>query len=421
MPTLLSGKQGKGDDRIAAVMDAARPPFAALLSAVPGRLTARTMLVALTALLSLIMPPPPAGAQDPGSDPLQAAGAAGSLVLTAEGGGARLALPGGKSLLVPLPAGAELSSLAALAGGRWAAAGSVPAAEGGHRLLLLRGDAAGFRPLAAPPGQTGRERHGPVLLVKGGALAGLAWLEGAGGQSLGVRAARLQDGRWTAPATVAPPGPGSQLALAGAVLADGSWLLAWSAFDGDDDEILWSRSGAGARAGAGWTAPRRAADDNRVPDITPALAAAGDGALLSWSRYDGNDYRLVTARLTGPAAPAATRRAGAGHGVVQADGTGGAWSAPATIGPAGSLYPAFSPTAGNGPPKLLYFTARPRAWSLLELDAAGKVLRRAEIPVASADRPVVTSDRKGGVHFSWPGRGEAKAALQPVQSVERER
>jgi len=395
------------------VKDAIRPPATALLLAA----LAGTVLTGAAVLPAQQISRP---------DPLQAAAAAGGLVLTHEDARARLELPGGKTLLVPLPAGAELSSLSALSGGRWAAAGSVPAAEGGRRLLLLRGDAAGFRPLASPPHQTGRERQGPVLLVRGGALAGLAWLEGDGGQSLAVRAARLRDGRWTAPDTVAPPGPGSQLALAGAVLADGSWLLAWSAFDGNDDEILWSRRAAGTvGANARWTAPRRAADDNRVPDITPALTAAGDGALLSWSRYDGNDYRLVMARLgagSGPQAAAKPAAAGAAQGVIASGGSGGAWSAPETVGPAGSLYPAFSTSAADGSrTKLLYFTVQPRAWSLLELDASGKALRRAEMPAPSSDRPVVTGGARGEVRFRWPGRGEGKAVLQPVQSVERKR
>lgn len=395
--------------------DAIRPPVAALLLALAG-----TVLTSAAALPAQQISRP---------DPLQAAAGAGDLVLTHEDARARLELPGGKTLLVPLPPGAELSSLVALSGGRWAAAGSVPAAEGGRRLLLLRGDAVGFRPLASPPHQIGRERQSPVLLVQGGALAGLAWLEGDGGQSLAVRAARLGDGRWTAPDTVAPPGPGSQLALAGAVLADGSWLLAWSAFDGNDDEILWSRRTAAANAR--WTAPRRAAEDNRVPDITPALTAAGDGALLSWSRYDGNDYRLVMARLgagSGLQAAAKPAAAGAAQGVIASGGAGvsdNPWSAPETVGPAGSLYPTFSAIGGDGGgkggTKLLYFTVQPRAWSLLELDASGKALRRAEMPATSSDRPVVTAGARGEVRFRWPGRGEGKAVLQPVQSVERKR
>ncbi|HEX5760898.1 MAG TPA: hypothetical protein VF121_17045, partial [Thermoanaerobaculia bacterium] len=146
-----------------------------------------------------------------------------------------------------------------------------------------------------------------------GELAGLAWLEGADGRSLAVRFARWDGERWARPRTVAAPGPGSQTALAAARLADASWLLAWSRFDGADDEVVWSRS-AGPE-GESWSAPRRIAQDNAVPDVTPALTAvAGGGAVAAWSRYDGEDYRVVTARF---------------------DGRG--WSAPRAVGPAGSF------------------------------------------------------------------------------------
>ena len=183
------------------------------------------------------------------------------------------------------------------------AAGSAPDASGGRRLFLLRGDDRASRPLARAPGQAGRQRRGPVLLVDGGRLAGLAWLEGDDDRSFSVRAALWTGQRWQAPERVSFPGPGSQLALTGAVLADGSWLLAWSAFDGHDDEIVWSR-----RAGSAWQPVKRLYPDNSVPDITPALAATADGgALIAWSRFDGHGYALRMARFPRRRRPLARR------------------------------------------------------------------------------------------------------------------
>jgi hypothetical protein len=212
-------------------------------------------------------------------------------------------------------------------------------------------------------------------LVAGGELAGLAWLEGSDLRSLAVRVARWDGDHWTAPLTVAAPGPGSQIALTAATLSDGSWLLAWSRYDGADDEIVWTRS-RGPEADS-WTPPRRIAADNRVPDITPALLATPGGALAAWSRYDGENYRLVTARFDGRT-----------------------WSAPRTVGPAGSVDPTWEGTAG-GNSLLLARTAAPRGWLALEMDASGRPLRSAAVKAAGAERPAVDLSPDGAT-FHWP-------------------
>jgi hypothetical protein len=361
----------------------------------PGPVVLPVVLLLLLLLLSLVGPTVPAAAAPvrPAAtwDPLQAATEGGDLVLAPEAAGAggeraRLSLPGGRILFVPLPAGAELTALTALAEGRWAAAGTVTAAAGGSELLLLRGDAGSVRTFAAPAGQTGKERRSPVLLAAGGRLLGLAWLEGNGEETLAVRAAHLRANRWTLPETVAPPGPGSQLALTGTVLAGGSWLLAWSAFDGNDDEILWTRSGR-----KGWLAPRRAAADNQVPDVTPALTATPTGALLAWSRYDGNDYRVVVAQLPNAAGNET-------------------WSAPTTVGTAGSVFPSFP----SGRAQLLYRSARPRGWTLLDLDPAGRVAQRARVDADTVVRPVISGSSTAGgePRFAWPDRPVAAVAWE---------
>lgn len=284
-----------------------------------------------------------------------------------------------------LPSRAEVSSLAPLERG-WIAAGSTEDDKGRRSLFLLTGSGRTIRPWQAPPGQQGTERRNPILLVDEGNLAGLAWLEGDTDQSLSVRAAAWDGQSWSAAEAVSRTGPGSQLALTGAVLADGSWLLAWSAFDGEDDEIVWAR-----HSRQGWSAVRPLSKANTVPDITPALAASGDGALIAWSRYDGESYRLHLARFANES-----------------------WRAERIAGPPGSLYPTFQSTADRL--YLVHLNAVPRSWSVLELDPAGKLLRRGTALSGLAERPVVSSaSEENGFRLRWiSGKLETSAAWERV-------
>jgi hypothetical protein len=330
---------------------------------------------AFTLLLCLAVP---AWGQD--DEPLQAFSDGGALTLLPAAGGARIELPGGRALSVALPERAEISAFAAIDGG-WVAAGSAPDASGRRRLFLLRGNDSASRPLAEPPGQEGRERRGPVLLVDGGRLAGIAWLEGDDGRSLSVRASVWTGKRWQAPERVSFPGPGSQLALTGAVLADGSWLLAWSAFDGQDDEIVWAR-----RQGDAWQ-PVQRLSNNSVPDITPALTATADGgALIAWSRFDGQGYQMRMARFS-------------------RDG----WRDEHPAAASGSLYPTFL-----GPSRLLYLdAAAPRSWTVLDLDGQGRVKGKASAP-STLERPAVAFEGNQ-VRMRWPAaRRQVTAPLERV-------
>ena len=300
--------------------------------------------------------------------------------------GTRLQLPSGERISLPIPRGAEMRTALSLDEG-WIAAGvrpdaSGPGTSGRTEILLLTGDESAATELPPPPGRTSEIRHQPLPLIADGHLAGLLWLEGDSRSSFGVRFAEWNGTGWREPQTVAAPGPGSQLALTAARLADGTWLAAWSAFDGTDDEIVWSRRG---RDGA-WSPARRAAAGNQVPDITPALTATRDGALLAWSRFDGEEYRVVVARFRN-----------------------GAWTKPEFAAPAGSLFPGFEP-APQGQVWLLYRTAVPRGWSVAELDRTGRPVRRAAVAVQStaAERPVVQSTASG-LALSWPGGGERLA------------
>ena len=319
------------------------------------------------------------------TDPLQSGG----LVLHAVADHARLEMPGGRSLRLELPRRAEVSALADLGRQEWIAAGSAEGEAGRRTLFLLSSGGA----LPAPAGQEGAQRRGAVLFVEDGALQGMAWLEGNDDRSLAVRAAEWNGHAWKTIEPVSRPGPGSQIALAGAVLSDGSWLLAWSAYDGEDHEIVWAR-----RTAQGWSPARPVARGNAVPDITPALAATATGALLAWSRYDGESYRLQLARF-------------------EARLEEGDWKDERAVAPSGSFHPSFHRSLKDAPDHLylLHQTALPLSWSVLELAPSGKVLRRASALSALTERPVLSGDSGGGLHLRWiGGEWEAAAALERV-------
>ena len=306
----------------------------------------------LVCLLLLLL----AGTVHAQTDPLQSGG----LVLH----GDRLEMPAGRSVRLELPQRGEVSTLAELNRG-WIAAGSAAGEDGRRTLFLISAEGA----LPAPAGQESRERRGPVFFVENGALQGMAWLEGNDDRSLAVRAAEWNGHAWKTVEPISRPGPGSQIALAGAVLADGSWLLAWSAYDGEDHEIVWAR-----RTAQGWSAARPVSKGNAVPDITPALTAAGNGALLAWSRYDGESYRLQLARFEA-----------------------NSWKDERPVAPSGSFHPSFQGSY------LLYQTALPRSWSVAELAPSGQVLRRASALSALTERPVLSEDSEGGLRLRWIG------------------
>jgi len=144
------------------------------------------------------------------------------------------------------------------------------------------------------------------------------------------------------------------------VLADGTWLLAWSAFDGEDDEVMWS-----AHRNERWTEPRRVAAGNHVPDVTPALRSDGGGALLVWSRYDGNDYRLVLSRFAG-----------------------GRWGSAEWAGGRGTILPRWQGET------LTFRDAAAGAWVAARLDATDRL--RAEAALAAPPEPRPVAERGDG-------------------------
>jgi hypothetical protein len=273
----------------------------------------------------------------------------------------------GANVPLPLPAGGAVDAIVATRDG-WIAAGSVPVV-GGRELALWEGrtEKAAAQPVPPPPGRRGALRSWPLPLVRDGELVGLAWLEGEAADRFGVWASAWDGHRWEAPVVVAGPGKGSQLALTGAVLADGTWALAWSAYDGEDDEILWSR-----RRDGRFTSPRPVAAGNAIPDVTPALRAAGDGALLTWSRYDGNDYRLVLSRLDG-----------------------GRWQPPVWAAGAGTSFPRWQGDA------LVFRDAAAGAWVAANVDALDRLRPVAAVAAPADARPVLARD-DGTVRLVFP-------------------
>ena len=302
-------------------------------------------------------------------------------VLLSASGEAQLELSSGERIALKLPAGVTLEATAPLESG-WIAAGTrpVPGTERQRDLVLFRGEGRTASEMPVPAGRAASLRQEPLPLIQDGRLAGLVWLEGDSRQSFGVRFAAWNGSGWDEPRPIATPGPGSQLALTAAHLGDGSWLLAWSAFDGHDDEIVWSRSRDGV-----WSRPQRVTAGNQVPDITPALTAAGRGALLAWSRYEDGEYRVVVSRFQN-----------------------GKWSLPEPAGPAGSAFPNFEAPVRDvrdtGEPLLLFRTAVPRGWAVVELDTAGRPARAAALASAEGSRPVISLE-SGSASFRWPAAG----------------
>ena len=300
----------------------------------------------------------------------RAAGGAAPLVVHAADDGLTVDV-GGRRERVASPAGLRLEA-AMRVGQGWLIAGARPTASGSDLWLSRDG-----RELA-PPAATARLRINPQPLVAAGELAGLAWLEGEGRRQLAVRFAPWHDGHFGAVTEVAPPGPGSQLALSGTQLADGRILLVWAGFDGEDDEIWASWSSP-----SGWTSPVRVGGDNRVPDITPDLVADGSGALLAWSRFDGSEYQLVMARFDGSQ-----------------------FTAPRALGEPGSVDATFERHADGL--AILYRDARRSSWALVELSANAEPGRVSRWEASAVERPVVQWSARGP-HWTLGARTAATA------------
>lgn len=266
-------------------------------------------------------------------------------------------------LIEPQPDGPQPDGRA-----EWAVAGVARGADG-QRFLLYTGRGGEVTALPAPERARPENRLASARwLASSGPepLHGLAWLEASRPRGQEVWLAPWGEGYFELPFRLVADGPGSQTALDAAVLADGSWLLVWSAFDGEDDELVWRRR----QADGSWVGGRVSAD-NGVPDITPRLRVTRDGAALAWSRYDGRVYRVRTARFED-----------------------GSWSGEDWAGPADSLYPEWA----GGDDTLLYFEGASRTWT-----AAGPA-STLRFEAATSTAPVLDRDSTSGrLRALWPG------------------
>lgn len=278
----------------------------------------------------------------------------------------------GHSTPLNIPEEVDLSSLVELRGG-WLAAGVQPIGAGSELYLRML-DPGGLKRLPVPGMRRGALRHRPVVVASEGKLESLLWLEGEDPRSLAVMASRWLGITWSAPQAVSSVGPGSQLALQAIRLDDGSLLAIWSAFDGEDDEVMWSIGVDGS-----WTPPSPLSD-NSVPDILPTAAPADAGALVAWNEFHDGEYRVVSTRLLE-----------------------GRWTEPVPE-PSGTLYPQFYESESGATLIFLRVAGSGSEWRVRDLDGEGRVLRRGRVPGGDPRRPLVfrQDDR---VTFEWPAAG----------------
>ena len=298
-------------------------------------------------------------------------------------GEARLEIGGRSTRTLPVRSSETVSSLTR-AGTKWLAAGTRDRVQR-RDLILFSIDGATSRRLSPPSGQREPFRIRPVPLASHSSLQGLVWLEGADMKSLSVMLAKRTGGSWSDPQRVPRPTSGSQTGLVATVLPDGRWLLVWSGFDGNDDELFFSLVGSD-----GASRPQRVTQSNSVPDVMPSLVQSRQGALLAWSQLDGGDYRVRISRFDGAS-----------------------WSAPRTVGPKGSQRPEL--TSDRGQVRLTYREAWPRRWSVAEIGDDGRPTRRARVEAATQIRPAVETSSTDTLVLRWSDSPSREAQWEVVR------
>ncbi len=225
------------------------------------------------------------------------------------------------------------------------------ASDGSHAQVERLGPRAKSEFSQSSPRLTGSEEPGSFAI---------AWFEGTSKRDNRVWFAEGGANGFSRPQQLAGPALGSQVGLNAVTLNDGRQIVLWSAFDGNDTELLWVIKSNGV-----WSRPQRLAPNNEVPDIGPSLIAQGNSAIVAWSWFDGTSYRLVTATFSG-----------------------NAWGAPGIASPNPAAFPEF--VAGAQTPTMTYFDYRADSWSFLQLDAHGAPDRVALAPEFK-QRPVARS------------------------------
>ena len=213
-----------------------------------------------------------------------------------------------------------------------------------EKLLILRVDGDKMERLPAPKQMHDAVTYSPTQVVSDGKLSNLVWIEGFAADRTRVMASEWTGTSWSQAEPVSDFGAGTQIALDLTRLGDGSLLAVWAAFDGEDDEIVWSRS----RTNGSWSNPRPLTA-NAVPDVTPTLHATETGAVVAWSGYDGKDYRIQLSRLA-----------------LGTSGNPEGWSAPVLLEGRGGVWPEFH-TEGQTA-ILTWRQAVPRTWMATVMD-----------------------------------------------------
>ncbi|MGH9379201.1 MAG: hypothetical protein ACRD2Z_01100 [Thermoanaerobaculia bacterium] len=324
-----------------------------------------------------------AAAAAPARQLVQASGSHSGLSAAASTRGPVVRAAAGESTATILPAEAQPSGIVELTRG-WALAATVATPEGQRAAVLVAEDGR-QRELPRLPGPPVALQERPAPLAVDGQLLGVAWLEGDDYTKLAVRTAEWDGRGWSPAETVSLPAHGSQMALSATLLGDATPLLVWSRFDGNDDEIVFSR-----RNGAGWSPPAPIHPVNDVPDILPQVVATPDaGALAVWSELIDGHYRLLVSRFDGDA-----------------------WGMPRRLPGLGATAARFQIEGARA--LLLYESTEPRIWALAEIDpSSGRPLRGGQAVRGSEEAPAIDA---GGAALVWPesGRRAALAWQEPA-------
>lgn len=306
----------------------------------------------------------------------------GGPLLRAEGSRLWIAEAGNAPRQIELPPAMDAVTAAHDGAAIWVA-GRFDLAETSDLWVATVGEDGRLDALPSPPGRQAL-RSFPTLLGDGEAVVGMVWQEGDRQEENAIRAAAWAGETWGPVETVAAPRGSEQTGLTAVVLADGSWLAVWAAVDSEDD-LWWSH-----RVGGVWSPARRVHPDDATPDILPRLVAAGQGALLAWSSYDGRDYRLRRARFEGDVWSEQPIEGGRGAEPVR-------WLA-----------------TGHGL-ALLSSSVAPEGWNLFELDSAGTVRRSWSASTELEGEPWVV-ETGAELWLLWPAAGgtAVELALQPA-------
>ncbi len=316
--------------------------------------------------------------------------------------GAALAWDDGRQVMLPSAKGSRFSRPNRL-GTQWWVSANEPHSEG-QRIVLTEGQGTEIVEQSVVHIAPGKTLFASQPVVDDTGLQAVMWLEGTEVRTSEVRYALRRGNAWSEPQTLSPRGAGTQTALTVASLDDGSWLALWTAFDGNDSEVLWSRFQEGS-----WSTPATLDVDNRVPDITPQVLAVDGGALAAWSRYDGQDYRLMVARFD------TTKSRTTDSNNTDSKTTVGPWSAPQRLGAPGTVYPQWTAAAQ---PLLAFRQAVPAGWTLLKLDLDGKALAQTHTPSRQQEAPILRPLDDSKIELRWLQlNNKTTKVAEPIQTV----